>query len=207
MTNSNNKKNLLSRRSLLSAPPLLATALAASGASAQQTVWPYSLHQSSQPVGKSDELIVVFSRTGNTRLAAHKIHDRRQSDWFEILVRRPYPNDYEQTVERASREREDRAYPDLTEGVSAIERYRTVFVCFPIWGMDVAAPMCSFLQSHDLSGKRLLPVITHGGYGTGNALNTLARLAPYAEIALPFTMQSEMERSVIERVDEWLGVG
>ena len=86
----------------------------------------------------------------------------------------PYPADYEETVERAQAERDAEATPPLTEGVADITDYETVFIGFPIWGMALPAPMRTFLTTHELAGKTIVPFITHGGYGTGTALDTVA---------------------------------
>ena len=71
--------------------------------------------------------------------------------------------------------------------------YVTVFLGFPIWGMALPAPVRTFLATHDLAGRTLVPFITHGGYGTGSAPETLAALAPEARIVTPFVR--EMIRS------------
>ena len=47
----------------------------------------------------SRTLVAYFSRSGNTRVVAGLIHRARGTDLFEIRPARPYPEDYEQTVE------------------------------------------------------------------------------------------------------------
>ncbi len=88
--------------------------------------------------------------------------------------------------------------------VPGMERYRTVFLGFPIWGMTAPPPIRSFLARHDLADKTIVPFITHGGYGTGRSLSVLARLAPRAGIADAFVMQADQERDTAERVTRWL---
>ena len=53
-----------------------------------------------------------------------------------------------------------------------------MFLGFPIWGMALPAPVRTFLTTHDLAGKTLVPFITHGGYGTGDAPGTAGRTGP-----------------------------
>ena len=52
-----------------------------------------------------------------------------------------------------------------------------MFLGFPIWGLALPVPVQTFLTTHDLSGKTVVPFITHGGYGTGSAPETLAGFA------------------------------
>lgn len=55
-----------------------------------------------------------------------------------------------------------------------LERYQTVYLGFPIWGTTLPPMVDTFLSSHDLSNKRVIPFITHGGYGIGDSEAKLA---------------------------------
>jgi menaquinone-dependent protoporphyrinogen IX oxidase len=61
-----------------------------------------------QPGSESRELVVFLSRTGNTRVIAHQIRRARQTDIFEIETAEDYPEDYEEMVAKAQRERQAR---------------------------------------------------------------------------------------------------
>ena len=80
-----------------------------------------------------------------------------------------------------------------------------MFIGFPIWGMALPAPMRTFLTTHELAGKTIVPFITHGGYGTGTALDTVAELAPQARIVTPFILEADQERATLNSVAAWLG--
>lgn len=149
-------------------------------------------------------LVAYFSRSGNTRVVAGLIHRARSTDLFEIRPARPYPEDYEQTVEQARQESESGYKPPLEAKVPAIAGYDTVFLGFPIWGTTVPSVMRSFLSEHDLSGKTLIPFITHGGYGLGNSKSVLANDAPKARLLDGFVMEMDQERQTTERVTSWL---
>ncbi len=62
----------------------------------------------------------------------------------------------------------------------------------------------SFLKAHDLSGKKVIPFITHGGYGLGNSLAVLKSHAPKARIQNAFAMQADQERQTMDTVNGWL---
>lgn len=152
----------------------------------------------------SDTLVAYFSRSGNTRVIAGIIHRHLQTTLFEIVPSRPYPEDYFQTVAQATKERERNILPPLAHNVAEIARYRTIYLGFPIWGTTVPASVKSFLSSHDLSDKTLIPFITHGGYGPGDSEAVLAQLAPAAKREKPLVIECSQERKTTQRVTDWL---
>ncbi len=154
---------------------------------------------------RSSTLVVYFTRTGNTRVIARQISRALQADIFEIEPREAYPEDYEETVAQARRERETGFEPPLSQRVAYIEQYDTIFLGFPIWGMSMPPVIRTFLSSHDLSGKNLVPFITHGGYGLGNSLEVVGEHAPQARLIENFSLESDQERRTLEQVTAWLG--
>src|SRR5688572_7558844 len=157
-----------------------------------------------QEDGESRTLVAFLSRSGNTRVIAGQLQRRFDADLLEIRTAEPYPADYDQTVARAQQERDAAATPALAERLMEIDRYETVFLGFPIWGMALPAPMRTFLTTHDLSGKALVPFITHGGYGVGTAPETVADIAPQARIVTPFVLEADQERATMNAVAAWL---
>ncbi len=178
------------RRGLLMTPLLLSFAVGGTSAATQ---------------GTSKMLVVCFSRSGNTRVVAGQVRRALAADLFEIEPESPYPDDYFETVAQAQQER-DRGYePRLKTAVDNIARYSTVFLGFPIWGMTTPPVIRSFLSGHDLSGKTIVPLVTHGGYGLGDSMAIVAGHAPQANILDGFSMQAPQERQTIETVTQWLG--
>jgi hypothetical protein len=55
-----------------------------------------------------------------------------------------------------------------------------------------------------LSGKKLIPFITHGGYGLGNSASVIARHAPRVLLRPGFSMQAPQERQTMDQVNRWL---
>jgi flavodoxin len=158
-----------------------------------------------QTQGSGRVLVAYFTRTGNTRVIARQIRRALDADLFEIQPAEPYPEDYEEQVAQATRERESRFEPVLAALVSNMERYQTVFLGFPIWGMSVPPVIRSFLSQHDLSSKTLIPFITHGGYGLGDSLTVVAEHAPQARFIEGFSIEADQERRTLEQVTSWLG--
>jgi hypothetical protein len=147
-----------------------------------------------------------ISRARETRGSSpSQLHRELKTDLFEILPATPYPEDYEQTVEQARQERDAGVRPPLKAAVPNIAAYDTVFLCFPIWGETAPPIIRSFLAAHDLSGKTVRPVITHGGYGLGDSLAVLKSHAPNARLTPAFSMEADQERRTMIQVRDWLG--
>jgi len=158
-----------------------------------------------QAGARSRLLVAYFSRSGNTRLIAGHVRRILNADLFEIQPAQPYPEDYEATVRQAERERDADFLPPLKETAVGIASYETIFLGFPIWGMTAPPVIGSFLSQHDLSGKAIVPLVTHGGYGTGRSLAAIRRLASKASVREGFTLQMDQEREILQRVTRWLG--
>jgi flavodoxin len=150
-------------------------------------------------------LVAYFSRTGNTRVIAGQIRRARGSDVFEIEPADPYPEDYEATVRQATRERDTGYEPPLKATVPNLGSYDLVFLGFPIWRMTAPPVIRSFLSRHDLSGKTLVPFVTHGGYGLGQSLSVIARHAPRARLLRAHSQRADQERETLTQVTGWLG--
>lgn len=184
----------LSRRAILALAALVSLAPEIKNASAAAP--------GPRPQGKT--LVAYFSRSGNTRLVAGRIHRALGADVFEIQPATPYPEDYDATVDQARRERDGGYEPPLKATVPNIARYETVFLGFPVWGETAPPVIRAFLSAHDLSGKTLVPFITHGNYGPGNSLTVVAEHAPRARLLEGFSMQAEQEKDVLAKVNRWL---
>lgn len=185
----------LSRRGALGAPAAL---LLASGASACAA-------EDRRKTGSGSRVLVAyFTRSGNTRVIAGQLQRDLGADLFEIQPAQPYPEDYEQTVEKARQERDEGLEPELKTKVPNLAAYDTIFLGFPIWGETAPPIVRSFLRAHDLAGKTVRPFITHGGFGQGDSLSVLKSHAPRARILEPFVMEADQERRTMNKVRDWL---
>jgi flavodoxin len=153
--------------------------------------------------GGSKVLVAYFSRSGNTKVVAGLLQRAQQADVFEIRPANAYPEDYLKTVEQGRQERDSGFEPALAAHVPNMPNYDVVFLGFPIWGETAPPVIRSFLSTHDLAGKVLVPFITHGGYGPGGSYQVLARHAPKAVLRQGFEMQADQERKTMEQVNSW----
>ncbi|MFT3997080.1 MAG: flavodoxin [Asticcacaulis sp.] len=186
----------LSRRLMLSAPLFLASCSQAAERPTEET-------KNQRPTSKI--LVVYFTRSGNTKVIAGTISRLLSADLFEIRAARPYPEDYEATVEQARLETTRGDEPPLAATIADLSAYETIYLGFPVWGGTAPPVIRTFLRQHDLSGKTLYPLITHGGYGTGNSLDVLKSHAPNARHQAPFVMEADQERRTLTQIRTWLG--
>lgn len=159
---------------------------------------------SAQAQSSSTVLVAYLSRTNNTRVIARQISRSLNTDLFEIETVEAYPEDYDTMVAQAQREKEAGFEPPVKATVPDIARYQTVFPGFPIWGMTAPSPVRSFLSKHDLAGKTIVPFITNGGYGVGDALSVLTAHAPNARLVEGLTREYEPERDILNQVTSWV---
>lgn len=130
-------------------------------------------------------LVVYFSYTGHLDSMAHWIADETGGDLVRVTAKDPYPDDYDETVDRAKREQDDDARPEIDVELTAdqMAQYDTVFFGFPVWWYDLPMPMYTFLETYDFSGKTVIPFFSHEGSSNGgSALSTLETLAAGAAV-------------------------
>ena len=107
----------------------------------------------------------MLQQEGNTAKLAKIIAAETGADLFEIVPAVPYPEDYDSMLSVATREKEEDARPVCLGEVDNWEAYDTVFLGYPIWWGDVPCIVYTFLESHDFTGKTVVPFNTHEGSG------------------------------------------
>ncbi len=143
----------------------------------------------------SDKVLIVYlSRTNNTKAIAEIIHRNIGGELVALELEKPYPENYQSTVQQVVRENESGYLPPLKTKIDSIQNYDVVFVGFPTWGMKLPPPMKSFLNQYDLSGKTVIPFNTNAGYGVGSSFQTVKELCLDSKILEGFEMKGGVER-------------
>jgi flavodoxin len=149
-------------------------------------------------------LIVYFSRTGNTREVAGQIHDLIGGDGLELETVVPYPADYEAVKAQARREQAAGYRPALTTRVANIRSYDLVYVGTPIWWGTLPPPVRTFLSEYDLSGRTIVPFVTHAGSGFGSVAGDITALCPRAALVKGVAVWGKDAKSARGMAAEWL---
>ena len=129
-------------------------------------------------------LVAYFSAGGTTRKTAERLARAIGADLFEIQPAVPYTQkdlDWTDKNSRSSREMNDPASrPEMAGRCENIGAYDTIYLGFPIWWYVAPTIINTFLESHDLAGKTLIPFATSGGSGMGRTVEVLKKVCPRA---------------------------
>lgn len=132
----------------------------------------------------SKKLVAYFSASGTTKKAAEHLAKAAGADLFEIKPAVPYSRadlDWTNKKSRSSIEMQNPdSRPAISEQLSNIEDYDTIFIGFPIWWYVAPTIIDTFLESYDFSGKTIIPFVTSGGSGMGKTVEVLQALCPTA---------------------------
>jgi flavodoxin len=139
-------------------------------------------------------LIVYLSRTNNTKAIAQIIQKNLGGTLIGLELEKPYPENYQQTVQQVVKENEAHYLPPLKTRIDSIGKYNIVFIGFPTWDMNMPPPMKSFLHQYDLSGKTVIPFNTNAGYGVGSGFQTVKELCPNSKVLEGFSITGGVER-------------
>lgn len=139
-------------------------------------------------------LVAYFSYSGTTKNIANAISEKTGGDLFEITPQDGYSNVY---MESNSEIRGNKR-PALTDTVENMDEYDIVFVGYPVWWHATPAPINTFLESYNLTGKLIIPFCTSGESDISETMPTFLHscdgLAVYGERRISGTSQ----------LDEWL---
>ncbi|MCL2064732.1 MAG: flavodoxin [Candidatus Cloacimonetes bacterium] len=149
-------------------------------------------------------LIVYYSHTGNAKFVAGQIQEITGADIFELIPVHQYPEDVSETINRAREEREAGTLPALVAGIENLTDYDVIFIGSPNWFSTLALPVLTFLDTHDLSGKKVIPFITYGGGGLANTITDLKNLVPHAEVLDEFGVGRDNVQTSQASILEWL---
>lgn len=148
------KMKLLNRLSsiALGAVTLAATAFTSAGAAPDK-----NSHE-------MKSIVVYFSHSGNTALAAKELAKETGSSIVRILPEEPYSAadlDWENPQSRCTQEHlVTTMRPAIRPLGVDFSKYDTVYIGFPIWWHEEPAVIKTFIESTDLSGKQLYPFCT-----------------------------------------------
>ncbi|MCM1331621.1 MAG: flavodoxin [Bacteroides sp.] len=160
--------------------------------------------QPAEPSGNKKVLVVYFSHTGNTRTIAGYIHDTVKSDMVEIKTVNTYTDDYDTLLEQARKEVASEYCPPLTTKIENISSYDVVFIGYPIWVETAAPPIRTFLTTHDLAGKTVVPFCTSGTSSAEASYRLVRSLCPKSTVSESIQIRRGTYDTAYERVIAWL---
>ena len=125
-------------------------------------------------VQNSKTLVAYFSATGTTARAAEKVAKITGGELYAITPAQAYTPadlDWNNSQSRSSVEMNDpKSRPALQGKKENIADYDVIFIGYPIWWNLAPRIINTFIESHDLKGKTIIPFATSGSSAiTGSA--------------------------------------
>lgn len=143
-------------------------------------------------------------KIGNTEVIAGMISDLIDCDVYRIEAADPYPEGYDATVARNVQEQDADARPEIVNGLESIADYDTVLLGSPIWNVRAPMIMSTFTDSHDFTGKIILPFVTYAVSGLAGVDRDYAAALPRARVGTGLAIRGEEANRGRSRVEAWL---
>ena len=103
---------------------------------------------------------------GNAQMIAMMAQNTVGGDIYEIQTVNKYPAEYSETVKIAKEPVEVKEYINL-------DPYDKIILVYPLWWYTLPVPVETFIKHYDLSGKIIIPIVTHGGSGVSDSTQVL----------------------------------
>lgn len=127
-------------------------------------------------------LVAYFSATGTTRAAAQQLAEIIGADVYEIQPEDAYTAedlDWRDSLSRSSVEMHDKSSrPAMLGKVANLAEYERIYIGFPIWWDAAPTIVNTFIDTHDFTGKTLVPFATSGGSTIDNSCKELRETYP-----------------------------
>ena len=152
-------------------------------------------------------LVLYYSQTSNTKTVAQELAKRLGADIEEIVPVEAYDGDFQATIGRCMKEREEGKTPEVKPLNADLAAYDVVFIGYPVWFGTFAPPVGAFLDNVDLSGKKVVPFCTFGSGGLESSTKDLAEKQPNAEILPGYGVRAARLDAMPKEVDQFLKAG
>ena len=140
---------------------------------------------------------------GNTERVAEFIQKAVGGDLFEVDTVHPYDKDYYKCIDKAKKELQDNARPEIKAYPEKFEDYDTIFVGYPNWWGTM--PMCMFtlLEKYNMTGKTVIPFCTNEGSGMGSSERDLKKICNGATIKSGLSIHGAESEQSESKVAAW----
>lgn len=152
-------------------------------------------------------LVLYYSQTGTTKAVAEEIVSRLGADCEEIVALNPYNGNFQETIGRCMKEREEGFLPEIQPLTKDLKAYDVIFLGYPVWFGTYAPPMITLLNDIDLSGKKVVPFCTFGSGGLDSSTRDLAAKQPGAEILPGYGVRTARIEAMPAEIDHFLKEG
>ncbi len=145
-----------------------------------------------------------YVEVGNTETVAKKLQKITGADLLAIRMETPYDRDYHKCVEEARKDLEENARPRLLDLPESLKDYRVIYLGYPNYCGTVPMPVLTFLESYDLTGKRIRPFCTHEGGGMGSSESDILKSSPGAILEMGAAIPGSKAEESDELLEMWV---
>lgn len=136
----------------------------------------------SKSMDGAEILVAYFSATGITERVAGEIAEATGGQFYEIVPEKEYTSadlNWNDDRSRSSVEMNNpQSRPVLGGSPVDVAAYEVIFIGYPIWWDQAPRIINTFIESHDLKGKTVIPFATSGGSGISNSVEVLKKTYP-----------------------------
>lgn len=161
-----------------------------------------------QTMKGSKVLVAYFSATGTTKAVAQRLASVTGGELYEIQPEQPYTDADLDWNDRQSRSSVEMNNPQSRPAIKGKKKnmadYDVVFIGYPIWWNLAPTIVNTFIESHDLKGKTVIPFATSGGSSIGNSVSALKEAYPEIRWRNGKLLNHVSDKSIREWVDEVL---
>ena len=150
-------------------------------------------------------LVTFFSASGVTKLVAERLAAVIGADLCEIEPTERYTDADLNWMDRRSRsslEMKDPTCRPAIKDTGDLSAYDLLFVGFPVWWYREPSVIDTFLESHDLTGKRIVLFATSGGSGIDGAVKNVRSLSSSPNVVGGKRLSSHETDSALARFAE-----
>jgi flavodoxin len=149
-------------------------------------------------------LIAYYSFSGHTENVANQIKELVGGDFFKIELVNKYPASYREVLKISKQEIDNNQKPSIKELVKNMEQYDIVFVGTPNWYSTMAPPVATFLSKHNLSEKKIIPFVTHGGGGEARCIVDIKKMCSQATVLEGIAISGSKAETASKEIKVWL---
>lgn len=149
----------------------------------------------------SNILVLYFSCSGVSENKANQIASILDCSCKEIKPKTPYNDidlDWRDKHSRSSLEMNDEdARPQIESIDEDFSKYEYIFIGFPIWWGVEPRAIDTFLDTYDLTGKKIIIFATSGGSPIGYAIKHIKKLYPNLNIINSYLANFKIDKNEI----------
>lgn len=153
----------------------------------------------------ASRVVVDGQVSGSVEYMANVIQKNTGGDLFAIQPAESYGDDFNTVADKALSDQQNSILPELSDHITNLDQYDTIFVGYPIWWYDMPQLMYSFFSEYDLSGKTIIPFNSHGGSGFSGSVAEIAELEQDATVRTDgLTLSRNVVADSEDRIVTWL---